>query len=99
MRARQAIVTVLRSALFNVVFFGATIVLLIPGTAARLFAPHRVIDVAALWARTLVVCLRIICGIRLKVIGLEHVPPGAALIASQHQSAFDTFVWMALVPR
>ncbi len=26
-------------------------------------------------------------------------PPGAALIASQHQSAFDTLVWLLIVPR
>ena len=31
--------------------------------------------------------------------GLEHVGSGAALIASRHQSAFDTFVWLTLVPR
>ena len=31
--------------------------------------------------------------------GLEHIPPGAALIASRHQSAFDTFVWLTLLPR
>jgi 1-acyl-sn-glycerol-3-phosphate acyltransferase len=30
---------------------------------------------------------------------LEHIPPGAALIASRHQSAFDTFVWLTLLPR
>jgi len=33
------------------------------------------------------------------VSGLEHVSDGAALIASRHQSAFDTFVWLTLVPR
>jgi 1-acyl-sn-glycerol-3-phosphate acyltransferase len=32
------------------------------------------------------------------VTGLETIPPGAALIASGHQSAFDTFVWFTLVP-
>ncbi len=31
--------------------------------------------------------------------GLEHLPPGACLIASQHQSTFDTVVWPALVPK
>jgi 1-acyl-sn-glycerol-3-phosphate acyltransferase len=33
------------------------------------------------------------------VSGLEHIPQGAALIASRHQSAFDTFVWLTLLPR
>ncbi|MEJ0046091.1 MAG: lysophospholipid acyltransferase family protein [Rhodospirillales bacterium] len=32
--------------------------------------------------------------------GLELLPgDGAALLASQHQSAFDTLVWLTLVPR
>jgi 1-acyl-sn-glycerol-3-phosphate acyltransferase len=55
--------------------------------------------VAILWARTLVAAVRIICGIRLDVTGLEHIPPGPVLIASRHQSAFDTFVWLTLLPR
>jgi len=33
------------------------------------------------------------------VSGRENLPEGAALIASQHQSAFDTLVWLHLVPR
>ena len=52
-----------------------------------------------LWARVLVAAARLICGIRLDVKGLEHIPPGAVLIASRHQSAFDTFVWLTLLPR
>jgi len=29
---------------------------------------------------------------------MEHIPNGAALIASRHQSAFDTIVWLTLLP-
>jgi 1-acyl-sn-glycerol-3-phosphate acyltransferase len=90
---------VLRSALFNVVFFAVTLVLTLVASAARIVAPRRVIGVAILWARTLVAAVRIICGIRLDVTGLEHIPPGPVLIASRHQSAFDTFVWLTLLPR
>ena len=35
--------------------------------------------------------LRVIAGTKLDVRGLEHLPIGAALIASKHQSAWDTF--------
>jgi 1-acyl-sn-glycerol-3-phosphate acyltransferase len=91
---------VLRSAVFNIVFFVVSFVMALLAAAVRLVAPGRVIDVAVLWARTLVAAVRIICGIRLDVRGLEHIPPqGAALIASRHQSAFDTFVWLTLLPR
>ena len=89
----------LRSALFNVAFFGITLVMTLLATAVRVVAPARVLDVAMLWGRCLVVAARIVCGIRLEVRGLENIPPGAALIASRHQSAFDTFVWLTLLPR
>ena len=90
---------VLRSALFNVVFFAVSLVMTLLASATRIVAPDHVIDVAMLWARTLVAAVRIICGIRLEVSGMEHIPQGAALIASRHQSAFDTFVWLTLLPR
>ena len=90
---------VLRSAVFNVVFFAISLVLTLVAGLVRIVAPHRVINVAMLWARILVVAVRIICGIRLDVRGTEHIPRGAALIASRHQSAFDTFIWLTLLPR
>lgn len=89
----------LRSALFNVAFFGLTFLTLWPATVVRLVAPHRVMGVAVAWARVMVACARVICGIRFEVTGLEHIPNGAALIASRHQSAFDTIVWLTLLPR
>jgi 1-acyl-sn-glycerol-3-phosphate acyltransferase len=90
--------TFVRSALFNLVFFGLTFILTWPATLVRLVAPRHVISFIGFWARLLIVAARVICGIRLRVVGLENIPPGAALIASGHQSAFDTFVWFTLVP-
>lgn len=90
---------VLRSALFNIVFFTIGFALALFAAVVRVVAPGRVLNVAMLWARILIVMVRVICGIRLEVSGLEHIPPGAALIASRHQSAFDTFVWLTLLPR
>jgi len=91
----------LRSAVFNVYFFVATfLVTTIPGTVARIAAPQRVLAVAQFWARIVLAGLRVICGIRFQVSGLEHVEgDGARLIASRHQSAFDTLVWLMLLPR
>jgi 1-acyl-sn-glycerol-3-phosphate acyltransferase len=92
--------TLLRSALFNLFFFAATFAItLFLATPVRFAAPHRALDVARLWARVMVWGARVLCGIRLHVSGLEHIGSGAALIASRHESAFDTFVWLTLVPR
>jgi 1-acyl-sn-glycerol-3-phosphate acyltransferase len=91
--------TVLRSALFNLAFFTVSTGMTLVAYPVRLVAPNRVLWFAMLWARILVAAARIICGIRLEVTGKQHIPAGAALIASGHQSAFDTFVWLTLLPR
>jgi 1-acyl-sn-glycerol-3-phosphate acyltransferase len=90
---------ILRSAVFNVVFFTATFLFTLAAAVVRLFSSERVLDVVNAWARFLLLAARLICGIRLEVSGRENIPAGAALIASRHQSAFDTFVWFTLVPR
>jgi 1-acyl-sn-glycerol-3-phosphate acyltransferase len=89
----------LRSALFNLVFFLVSFVLTIAATVVRWVAPQYVLKMAMLWARVVRSCARGICGIQVEVTGMERIPQGAALIASRHQSAFDTFVWMTLLPR
>lgn len=93
------VLVVLRSALFNAWFFGVTFVLGLGGIAVRWIAPLRALDYAKFWVRSVLAGARVICGIRVAVTGREHLPPGAALIVSQHQSALDTLVWALLVPR
>lgn len=91
--------TALRSGLYNLFFFGATLIYGIGGIGVRLFARERALGFAAAWVRALLWGARVICGIRIVVTGRENLPAGAALIASQHQSAFDTLVWLTIVPR
>lgn len=90
--------TFLRSCAFNMFFFAVTFVLTLPAALMRPFGWKAVVWFGTLWSRTLLLAARIVCGIRLQVEGLEHIPPGGVLIASRHQSAFDTFVWFSLVP-
>ena len=89
----------LRSAAFNLWFFGITLVLGIVGVFVRWFRPERALDFARFWAGLVLDGARVICGITAEVTGLENLPQGPALIASQHQSAFDTLIWVRLVPR
>lgn len=92
--------TLARSALFNLYFFTVTAVLCVLSVGFRLFAPERILAIPVLWARWVLAGLRVICRIRVEVLGAERLPRGgAALIASRHQSAFDTVVWLALLPR
>lgn len=91
--------TILRSAVFNACFYLVTFVLVLAATVARIGGLPAVLAVGALWARCLLALARWICGIRLSVEGLERIPQGAVLLACRHQSAFDTFVWLHLLPR
>jgi 1-acyl-sn-glycerol-3-phosphate acyltransferase len=92
--------TWLRSALFNAFFFGFSATysaLLLP----LLLLPRRWLLVPIrLWAGMIILMLRLLCGIRLRVTGWEHLPAngGPALLAAKHQSAFDTIVWLWLLP-
>jgi 1-acyl-sn-glycerol-3-phosphate acyltransferase len=94
-------VILVRSALFNAVFYVATFVLTVfVGVPLILFAPRRTLGLGRFWAQFNLAALRAICGIRVEITGESHLPrAGAALIASQHQSAFDTMVWLTVLPR
>ncbi len=89
----------LRSAVFNAWFFGMTFLLGLLGVGVRALAPGRALAWARVWARVVLAGARVICGIKVEVTGFEQLPAGAALIASQHQSAFDTLIWVTLLPR
>jgi 1-acyl-sn-glycerol-3-phosphate acyltransferase len=90
----------LRSAAFNLWFYGLTSLLLVVSLPVRLLGPRRVMWFARWWARLVLAGLQPLCGITWKVTGAEHLPvDGPALIASMHQSAFDTLVWAMLQPR
>ncbi|MDQ2804068.1 MAG: 1-acyl-sn-glycerol-3-phosphate acyltransferase [Pseudomonadota bacterium] len=98
--ARADVLTLLRSAVFNLYFYGLTVLLCIPGTVIRFVAPRYTLALPMLWARLAVAGLSAICRVRVEVTGRERLPPAAAaLIASRHQSAFDTLIWLTLLPR
>ena len=87
----------LRSALFNVLFYGwaATVALLFFPT---LFLPRKYSQPAqTLWAKGLVWLLRTIVGIRMEIRGLQHIAAGPVLVASKHQSAWETVIFHLLL--
>ncbi len=89
----------LRSLLFNIVFYGSTFLIVLPATVVRLISPAGVMPLARFWTRFVLANLRLICRIRIQIDGLDNLPAGPALIASRHESAFDTLLWPTLAPR
>jgi 1-acyl-sn-glycerol-3-phosphate acyltransferase len=90
-------VIVLRSAVFNLIFYLNLIVFMVLGLP--LFVLPRRYSMAALklWARSSLWLLKIICGTDYEVRGLQHIPEGAVLIAGKHQSFWETFAVLPLL--
>ncbi len=86
------------SLLFNMGFYGFTTVTVL--TSLPLLALPRGALQYVLRSYTWVTeaMLRVFCGVRVQVEGMEHMPPGAVLIVSKHQSAFDTVFWLSRLP-
>jgi 1-acyl-sn-glycerol-3-phosphate acyltransferase len=55
--------------------------------------------VSRFWATTILGALRILCGVRDEVVGLEHLPEGPTLIAAKHQSMWETLKLTSILPR
>ena len=92
-------VLLFRSLVFNVLFFGVAGGIAILGSPLLLGPRKLQRQGMRQLARLLVWIMEKTCGIEVRVTGREHLPvSGPALIASKHQSAFDTLVWFALVP-
>lgn len=93
----DAAVILIRSVLYNVVFFIGTFLTVFFGMVTLLGPWHWPVRWVSRWARLMVWMLRVLCGIELKVIGRENLPAGPMIIAAKHQSTFDTFVWLLLL--
>jgi len=86
----------IRSVLFAIIFYGWSS-LLSPFYVPIMLLPRRVFwFMAWVWVRS---CLRIaefVAGIRYEVRGWDNLPPGPFIVASKHQSAWDTLIFNKL---
>jgi len=86
----------IRSILFNVLFYLNTLVYLIVALPT-FFMPYRaIIAVARSWGRTNLMLLRVVAGIDYEIRGREKIPSGPLIVAAKHQSAWETFALLPL---
>jgi 1-acyl-sn-glycerol-3-phosphate acyltransferase len=90
-------VLVLRSVVFNVLFYLNIVAHVIGGLPTFLMTQRAVLAVAKSWGRTSNFLLRVICGITVEFRGLEKIPQGALIVASKHQSVWETFTLVTLL--
>jgi len=84
-----------RSLLFNVLFFVTTTLFVVIGSPFLFMPRSWAMAALKVHARFELFLLRLIVGTKIEVRGREKIPDGPCLVASKHQSAWETF---ALIP-
>jgi 1-acyl-sn-glycerol-3-phosphate acyltransferase len=90
-------VIVFRSIVFNVVFYLVLFVYLIAAMPTLLMPRHALLAMVKNWSRVNLWLLKVICDIDCEFRGLENLPAGTALIASKHQSMWETFALITVL--
>jgi 1-acyl-sn-glycerol-3-phosphate acyltransferase len=89
-------VVILRSILFNILFYMNLIALLVVALITLVLPRRAVLRMAELWGRVSVWLLRIVCGTKVELRGLGNLRSGALIVASKHQSTWETFALLRL---
>src|SRR6516164_1292086 len=88
----------LRSILFNFLFYLNLAILLIAAIPTLVLPRRAILGMAKLWGHTTLWLLRVVCRIEVEWRGLEKIPPGGIVVAAKHQSTWETFALLALFP-
>jgi 1-acyl-sn-glycerol-3-phosphate acyltransferase len=81
----------LRSLIYNVLFYLNLAFWIIVALPTFLMPRAALLTLARYWAGSSIWLLRIICNIRVEFRGVEKIPNGPLIIASKHQSMWETF--------
>jgi 1-acyl-sn-glycerol-3-phosphate acyltransferase len=63
--------------------------------AARPMTRYRIVSA---WSRTLVWLARVLCGIRYRILGAEHLLQSPCIVLSKHQSTWETLAYQVVFP-
>ena len=91
---------VLRSLAFNVAFYVNLVVQMIVLSPFYFLSPRKrgAWTIAKNWARSSLWLMRVLPGTGYTIEGIENIPQGAAIIAPKHQSFWDVFAFLPLIP-
>ncbi len=86
----------LRSLIYNVLFYALLIFWLLVGIPTYVMRRTAIMVIAKLWARQSTWLLRVVCNVKVEFRGAEKIPKGPLLVASKHQSMWETFALLQL---
>src|SRR5260370_12162618 len=93
------VLSVLRSIAFNVLFYFVLVVLIIIAIPTLAMPLRALLTVAGWWARSSIFLMRVVCNIKVEFRGAEKIPKGPLIVASKHQSMWETFALLPLFER
>jgi 1-acyl-sn-glycerol-3-phosphate acyltransferase len=88
----------LRSLVYNVLFYLLLAFWVIAGIPAFLMPRWGSVAIAQCWARSSIWLMRVICNTRVEYRGVEKIPKGSLIVASKHQSMWETFALLQFFP-
>jgi 1-acyl-sn-glycerol-3-phosphate acyltransferase len=80
----------LRSLVFNILFYVFFLLWSLVALPTFVLPRAAMLKVASWWARTNILLMRAICGIKVEFRGVEKIPKGPLIVASKHQSMWET---------
>src|SRR5579863_5160504 len=81
----------LRSLVYNVLFYLMLVAWMIVALPTFLMPRSKIMAVARYWSRSNIWLLRVICNVKVEYRGVEKIPDGPLIVASKHQSMWETF--------
>ncbi|WP_375414169.1 lysophospholipid acyltransferase family protein [uncultured Bradyrhizobium sp.] len=88
----------LRSLAYNVLFYLLLAFWVIVGLPTLLLPRWAAVAIAQNWARSSIWLMRVICNTRVEYRGVEKIPKGSLIVASKHQSMWETFALLQFFP-
>jgi 1-acyl-sn-glycerol-3-phosphate acyltransferase len=80
----------LRSLVFNILFYLNFLFWMVVALPTFLMPRSAMLRVADWWARSNIFLMRVVCNIKVEFRGVEKIPKGPLLVASKHQSMWET---------
>jgi 1-acyl-sn-glycerol-3-phosphate acyltransferase len=84
----------LRSLVYQVLFYALLIFWLLVAIPTFLMPRRAILGIAKYWALSSIWLLRVICNTKVEYRGVEKIPDGPLIVASKHQSMWETFALM-----
>jgi len=81
----------LKAIWFNLTFYGANLVMSVLLSGSLFFPRPIIVKAVYVWLASVAWVEKHVGGISYRVIGREYVPDGACIVASKHQSEWETF--------